>query len=203
MRAGVGIGALYRRYRSKDELLRQLAEEGLRRYIATVEAALAARGDSRSAFDDFMRRALDAGTGSLTVRFAAGFSTTAEMHRLGQQANVLTTRLLRRMQRARVLRVDIEVGDLTLLFEQLQSVTLSTSQRTQRLRHRYLAIVLDGLRWRQSGTLPGPAPRWREISGRYRQPLNGSDVTSNRRSTRRPAGRRAGRAAPTGKPSGR
>ena len=32
-RAGVGIGALYRRYRSKDELLQRLAGDGLRRYI--------------------------------------------------------------------------------------------------------------------------------------------------------------------------
>ena len=40
-RAGVGIGALYRRYRSKDELLVRLAGDGLRRYIAAAEAALA------------------------------------------------------------------------------------------------------------------------------------------------------------------
>ena len=32
-RAGVGIGALYRRYASKEELLRELGAEGLTRYI--------------------------------------------------------------------------------------------------------------------------------------------------------------------------
>src|SRR5215216_4877897 len=42
-RAGVGIGALYRRYASKEELLRRLCSEGLRRYIAEAEAALARR----------------------------------------------------------------------------------------------------------------------------------------------------------------
>ena len=40
-RAGVGISALYRRYGSKEELLRQLSGDGLRRYIAEAEAALA------------------------------------------------------------------------------------------------------------------------------------------------------------------
>src|SRR5947209_16906160 len=44
-RAEVGIGALYRRYRSKDELLQQLASDGLRRYISVAADALAAHGD--------------------------------------------------------------------------------------------------------------------------------------------------------------
>src|ERR671939_278668 len=49
-RAGVGIGALYRRYGSKEELLRQLCGEGLQRYIAAVEAALADDDDPWEAF---------------------------------------------------------------------------------------------------------------------------------------------------------
>src|SRR5919107_4104663 len=53
-RAGVGIGALYRRYASKEELLRRLCAEGLQRYIAEAEAALADQGDPWAAFADFM-----------------------------------------------------------------------------------------------------------------------------------------------------
>src|SRR5690349_17301836 len=64
-RAGVGISALYRRYRSKDELLQRLCLDGLRRYIAAAEAALADDGDPWAAFATFMRRCLDAGAGSL------------------------------------------------------------------------------------------------------------------------------------------
>ena len=40
-RAGVGISALYRRYPSKQELLRKLCGDGLKEYIAAAEAALA------------------------------------------------------------------------------------------------------------------------------------------------------------------
>src|ERR671917_277967 len=48
-RAGVGIGALYRRYASKEVLLQRLAAEGLQQYIAAVEDALAQDdGDPRS-----------------------------------------------------------------------------------------------------------------------------------------------------------
>jgi AcrR family transcriptional regulator len=168
--AGVGIGALYRRYRSKDELLQRLAQEGLQRYIATVEAALAQKGNAWEAFTGFMRGALDAGTGAITARYDAGFTATAEMHRLGQQAAVLTQRLLGRAKRAGVLRRDIEVGDISLLFEQLQSLELATPERTHQLRHRFLVLALEAFHKPGSAPLPGPAPRWEEISGRYRSP---------------------------------
>ena len=58
VRAGVGIGALYRRYGSKEEMLRQLSREGLTRYIALVEAALADTQDPGAAFATFMRDAV-------------------------------------------------------------------------------------------------------------------------------------------------
>jgi len=40
-RANVGISALYRRYPSKEDLLRELTRDGLVRYAADLEAALA------------------------------------------------------------------------------------------------------------------------------------------------------------------
>ena len=49
-RAGVGISALYRRYASKEDLLRRLCAEGLGIYIAAAEDALADEGDPWNAF---------------------------------------------------------------------------------------------------------------------------------------------------------
>ena len=43
--AGVGISALYRRYASKEELLRRLCADGLVAYLAAAEEALADEGD--------------------------------------------------------------------------------------------------------------------------------------------------------------
>src|SRR5215510_13858662 len=54
--AGVGISALYRRYRSKEELLQRLCLDGLRWYVAAAEAALATEEDPWAAFTGFMRR---------------------------------------------------------------------------------------------------------------------------------------------------
>src|SRR5438270_13590495 len=57
-RAGVGISALYRRYRGKEDLLQQLSLDGLQRYLAAAEAALAENGDPWPTFCGFMRRSL-------------------------------------------------------------------------------------------------------------------------------------------------
>src|SRR5690348_16809599 len=58
--AGVGIGALYRRYPSKEELLRELCADGLRRYTEAVAAAVEDDGDPWEAFVRFMCAAVDA-----------------------------------------------------------------------------------------------------------------------------------------------
>jgi AcrR family transcriptional regulator len=165
--AGVGMSALYRHYRSKDELLQRLALDGLRRYLDAVQAALDDDGDPWTTFAGFMRRALDAGTSSLTLRFAGTFTATQELQREGRRAYEATLRLLDRAKAAGVLRPDIDVGDLSLLFEQLQAVRAGDQRRTAQLRHRYLALVLDGLHQASAASLPARPPSWREISRRY------------------------------------
>jgi AcrR family transcriptional regulator len=166
-RAGVGISALYRRYRSKEDLLQRLCLDGLQRYIAEAEAALADDGDSWDVFARFMRRCLDAGAGSLTLRFAGTFTAGEELHRAGREAHQATQQLLDRTKAAGALRPDIEVGDLSLLFEQLQAVHAGDERRANELRHRYLALLLDALHAPSAEPLPGPPPTWDEIGRRY------------------------------------
>lgn len=165
--AGVGIGALYRRYANKDALLQQLAGDGLRRYLAETEAALADDGDPWEAFAAWMEQCVLAGTSSLTQRMAGSFPATDELRRNGARAAELTRELLERTRAAGALRPGIEVGDLSLLFEQLQAVRVGDAPRAAQVRRRHLAVVLDGLRAPGSGELPGPPPQWAEISARY------------------------------------
>jgi AcrR family transcriptional regulator len=168
-RAGVGIGALYRRYPSKDALLQRLSLDGLQRYVVAAEAALANEGDPWTAFTDFMRRGLDEGAGSLTLRFAGRFTATEELYRLGRTAHATTKRLVDRTKAAGELRAEIEVGDLSLIFEQLQAIHAGDQRRTKHLRHRYLALLLDALHLStaKAAPLPGPPPTWDEITQRY------------------------------------
>src|SRR5829696_1312372 len=166
-RAGVGISALYRRYQSKEELLQRLSLDGLRRYLAEVEAALADDGDPWEAFAAFMRRAVDADTSSLTLHLAGTFTPTEAHWRDGEKAFQLNTRLLDRTKLAGVLRQEFGVGDLSLVFEQLAAIKVGNPERTAQLRQRYLALLLDGLRDTSAASLPGSPPSWEEISRRW------------------------------------
>jgi AcrR family transcriptional regulator len=166
-RAGVGIGALYRRYRSKDELLVHLAGLGLRRYIGAAEAALADQGEPWAVFVRFMQQCVEIGAGSLSLRHAGAFTSTEELRQAGMEAYLATRQILSRTKAAGALRGEIEVGDLSLVFEQLQAIGVGDEVRTSELRQRYLALMLDGLRAVAAPPLPGPAPQWEEINRRY------------------------------------
>jgi AcrR family transcriptional regulator len=165
--AGVGISALYRRYASKEALLRQLSADGLERYIAVAEAALSDDADPWTAFTGFMHRIVDADTHALTLRLAGMFAPTEELYGRAEHAQQLTVRLLEQAQAAGAIRPDFVVDDLTFLFEQLASVQVTDNERTRQLRRRYLALQLQSLHSPASTPLPGPPPSWDEVRGRW------------------------------------
>jgi AcrR family transcriptional regulator len=166
-RAGVGISALYRRYPSKEDLLRKLSMDGLQRYLSLVEAALADEGDPWDGFVTFLRRALEADTHALTLHLAGTFTPTPEMWQEGDRAARLNAELIDRLRAAGVLRLEIEVGDLSLLFEMLASIEIGHRTRTMQLRQRYLTLLLEAMRPAATNALPGPAPSWQELRARY------------------------------------
>jgi AcrR family transcriptional regulator len=166
-RAGVGISALYRRYPSKEELLRRLCADGLKTYIAAAEQALADDRDPWEAFAGFMRRVVDADTHSLTSRLAGTFTPTEELNRDAAVAQELNERLFERTRASGAIRADLDVNDLSMVFEQVASVRLGDEARTGQLRHRYLALLLEAMRRPSAAPLPGPPPTWREVAGRW------------------------------------
>ncbi len=165
--AGVGISALYRRYESKEELLRRLCADGLERYIAAAEAALADDGDPWTAFTDFMGRVVDADSHSLTLRLAGTFAPTEDLRREAGKAQELNLRLIERTRAAGAIRADLTADDLSFLFEQLAAIRVGDEQRTGQLRRRYLALQLDALHNPSTTALPGPPPTWQEVSRRW------------------------------------
>ena len=166
-RAGVGIAALYRRYRSKEDLLSTLCAEGLKRYIRETELALADDGEPSSVFVSWLGRIVDADTNSLVQRLAGTFRPTDEMWRDATTADKLNQRLLAKMKTAGALRRDVDVNDIAIIFEMVASIRVGDDERTHRLRHRYLGLVVDALRTPAPTTLPGPAPAWAELEQRW------------------------------------
>ncbi len=168
--AGVGISALYRRYASKETLLRELARDGLTRYIADLRTALEENGDSAEVFSRCMHRVLDGHSQALAQRLAGRFKPTAELARLAAEASHLANELHRRTQDAGALRQDVTPADITLILEMISFVDLPGPDHGQALRHRYLALMLQALRAHGIKDLPQPpasepalAARWRPV----------------------------------------
>ncbi len=166
--AGVGISALYRRYPSKEDLLRTLCHDGLRRFITEAES-VAGDPDPWAAFSKFLSRVVDADVHSLTVHLAGTFTPTAEMHADARRANELAGALVRRAQAAGRLRADVVPDDVGLVLEGCAAVRVPDPARTRELRQRYLRLQLDGLATPPArDPLPGPPPHG-DLNWRWQQ----------------------------------
>ncbi len=163
-RAGVGISALYRRYPSKEELLRKLCGDGLRESIAAAEAALADDGDAWKVFRRYMLRVVEADAHTLSSRLAVTLEKDFEaLFREATKAQDLRERVFKRAQKGGAVRADAVAEDVGNIFEQVSAIRGPSATRTQELRKRYLTRQLDGLRPRKkSQPLPGPPPRVRD-----------------------------------------
>ena len=175
--AGVGISALYTRYGSKEELLRTLCTDGLLIVISETEAAIErvkAGHDHWQVFADFMRHLTDADTSSMTRAFAGRFAPTPEMFALANRSAELMAEFFGEIRG--VLRPDLVLHDISLVFELVAAIKFHSAERTTQLRHRYLALILDGLRASDAPhaadreDLPGPPPAWPELSERWVPP---------------------------------
>jgi AcrR family transcriptional regulator len=168
--AGVGISALYTRYGSKEELLRTLCTDGLVIVVNETEAALErieAGHDRWMVFAGFMCHLVDADTSSMTRALAGKFVPTPEMFALADRSSQLFETFFELIRD--LLRPGIVTHDLSLVFELVAAIRFASPERTAELRHRYLAVILDGLRASagSSGDLPGSPPAWNELSERW------------------------------------
>ena len=166
-RAKVGISALYRRYASKDDLLRELARDGLVRYITELERALADDRDPWTVYADCLARVLDGGSQALAQRLAGSFTPTPDLSELARRAGTLDTAVHQRAQDAGALRDDVTAADVVLLLEMLSAITMPSPDGGLALRRRYLALALQALRAPAAGPLPGPAADPGELAARW------------------------------------
>ncbi|OIN79861.1 TetR/AcrR family transcriptional regulator [Mycobacterium malmoense] len=167
-RAGVGERTLYRRFPAKAELVRAALDQSIAEDLAP------AMDDARRA-DDPLR--------GLTQLIEAAISLGAREHNLltaVHRAGSLTADLLdsltealgdlvRRGQRAGVIRSDLVADDLPRLIAMLYSV-LSTMDSTSDGWRRYVALILDAISTTDRRPLP-PAPAFRYASEPNSWPL--------------------------------
>jgi AcrR family transcriptional regulator len=169
--AGVGISSLYRRYESKQDLLRKLCGDGLALYIEIARDAVDDTAcDPWQTFATFMKRIVAADTHALTRNLAGRFTPTPELGEAASLADDLNQQLVERAHTAGVLRTDVTPNDLTYIFEQVSSLHGPTPERTAQLRTRFLTLHLDSLRAPGHTPLPGAPPTADEQHARWNPP---------------------------------
>lgn len=153
-RAGVGIGSLYRRYRTKEALFQHLALLSLEHWNAAAERALA-DDDPWRGLAGFVTACAEFGQGTLGP-VAGTITVTDAMTAASTHGDELLEALVARAHDARVLRPDATALDISLLIEQLGRSPLLDQLRRQgrtellpaaeEARRRLVAIAVSGLR---------------------------------------------------------
>ncbi|WP_157253804.1 TetR/AcrR family transcriptional regulator [Nonomuraea typhae] len=173
-RAGVGIGSLYRRYETKEELFQRLSVLSLEHWNDAAERGLA-DPDPWTGLTGFIRACVEFGQGSLAP-VAGTIEVTEEMGAKSRRGDELLDELVRRAHQAGVLRPDVAPVDISLLIEQLGRSPMVDQLRKQgrddllpaaaQARGRLIAIALDGLRPGRD-PLPGHPPGNEIFAGRW------------------------------------
>ncbi|GAA0971836.1 helix-turn-helix domain-containing protein [Acrocarpospora macrocephala] len=165
-RAGVGMGSLYRRYGSKSDLLRQLCTQAMEESIQAAEAALAAP-DAWTGLSDYVRACVARGSGALAP-LAGSLETTPEMWETSRRGRRLLEHVVARAHSEGVLRSGVTALDVAWLVEFFgRRGPAAPGTEDEAIRRRLLAISLDGLRNRDAGPLPGPAPSAQHYERRW------------------------------------
>ncbi|SEU47123.1 TetR/AcrR family transcriptional regulator [Nonomuraea wenchangensis] len=173
-RAGVGIGSLYRRYKTKEELFQRLSLLSLDHWNEAAEQGLA-DSDPWAGLTAFIHSCVAFGQGTLAP-VAGTIEVTQEMSAKARRGDELLDELVRRAHQAGVLRRDVTAVDISLLIEQFGRSPVVDQLRKQgrgdllpaaaEARRRLIAIALDGLR-PGHGPLPGSPPGEELFTGRW------------------------------------
>jgi AcrR family transcriptional regulator len=174
-RAGVGIGSLYRRYRTKEELFQRLAALSLDETNEAAERGLA-DDDPWAGLTGFISACVEFRQGSLGP-VAGSIEVTEEMWAKYARGEELLAALVARAREAGVLRSDVTPVDVSLLIEQLGTSPVLDQLRLQgrdnliaeaaNAHDRLIAIALDGLRAVHTRPLPGDPPSGRLFTERW------------------------------------
>ena len=146
-RAGVGTATIFRRFPTKDDLLAAVVVQRVEEIVAIAREALAGRDPWKG-----LRLLMTHGIESyLHDRCFCESTGTAVFDRprlreLKAEIGVATEELLARAKREGKVRRDVTATDISMLFYAVAQAALKLEPAERGAWHRYLDIVLDGLR---------------------------------------------------------
>jgi AcrR family transcriptional regulator len=173
-RAGVGMGSLYRRYGSKEELLQRLCVLAMEQTIEAAQSGLDAK-DAWTGLAGYMRECVGFCSGAFAP-IAGTISTTREMWDTSRRVRACHEKLVARAHAAGVLRRDVTALDISLLIEHFsRRGTPGPPEEADNARTRLLTITIDGLRAQHTTPLPGHPPTWDAYHSRWQPPPRHKD----------------------------
>ena len=157
--AGVGVGTVYRRFRTKEELVEALFMDRLDTVAAIADQALSAP-DPWSGLVSFMERMAEVMAGDLGLRQILMFATYGRnLVAVARERNApLVERLVERAQAAGQLRSDLRQTDIVFIVFVLTEAAQLAQAASPDIWRRYLTLILDGMRPGREGVTPLPVP---------------------------------------------
>jgi len=173
--AGVGVGTVYRRFRTKEELVEALFMDRLDRIAALAGEAYEVP-DPWSGLVCFMERMAEIMAGDVGLRQMLMFATYGQdLVTVARQRNApLLQRLVERAQAAGQVRTDLKQTDIMFIIFMMTEAARLTHAANPDIWRRYLTLILDGMRPDREGVTPLPVaalrPEELEISMRQAAP---------------------------------
>jgi AcrR family transcriptional regulator len=157
--AGVGVGTVYRRFRTKDDLVEALFI-GRIEDVARLAEEAAEAADPWTGLVSFMVSAAGMLAGDRGLRQMMMYASYGrdKVWYARQRNAPLVTKLVERAQAAGQLRADLRPTDIPFIVFVLTDAAQFARPASPEIWRRYLTVMLDGLRPGREGVTPLPVP---------------------------------------------